>query len=269
MKKTCPRCNANINSEKINVDLLSVPVTGCTNCGGFLADYNEAENIIADPASKSGDLKGEQEALGPDAEKELLGMCPNCDSKFEHVILDFELTKGKVHLDQCTGCNGIWFDKGELREIFELALKEASMMGSMGDNLETLTNTKETLFTCPRCNSEESAAVGEVMDMEIIKCKKCNGIWLSGEQLEEMIGDVKNMKVNNKDIKSEGEGANEAGMCPKCKVKLSKWENLPDNLDKLIIDYCSSCHGLWFDKGEFNSFLKIFSGSPFQQAESN
>jgi Zn-finger nucleic acid-binding protein len=42
--------------------------------------------------------------------------------------------------------------------------------------------------------------------------------------------------------------------CPVCKVTTTAVEH-----DKIEIDYCSICHGIWFDRGELELLLDSFS----------
>ena len=43
--------------------------------------------------------------------------------------------------------------------------------------------------------------------------------------------------------------------CPVCKVATTVIEH-----DKIELDYCSICHGIWFDRGELELLLDTFSG---------
>ena len=43
--------------------------------------------------------------------------------------------------------------------------------------------------------------------------------------------------------------------CPVCKVSLTAVEH-----DKIELDYCSVCHGIWFDKGELELLLDTLAG---------
>lgn len=263
MKNVCPRCSAAMGKEKIFIKELNMSVIGCKNCGGFLADYDQSESIMQSMDRNT--LENSDKELSPDADKELLGTCPLCDSEFHHMQLDFEVSGGKVELDQCSGCQGIWFDKGELKEIFALAIKEANMMGEMGDKIDK-TNGKTVHLQCPRCNAETEAIQTEVMGFDLIKCKTCQGLWVTGSQTDVMLDAARHSKVKNEELKSDDKGAQELkGTCPECKIPLKPWENKPEKVKDLQIDYCEKCHGLWFDEGEFSSFFKIFAESPFQQ----
>ena len=267
MKDICPRCQTKMTDT---VSLLEsgggLPVKGCSNCGGFIADYSGAEQLIQGSGNMQSSKEIKSSGVSVNAHKELSGNCPVCEGKFEAIPLNFELTDETIYLDQCAECGGIWFDKGELMEIFNNAVKEAMAVGEFTENFDSISDSKDTYLDCPRCNIKRTAYEGKILDMQVVKCKACNGIWISDGQLGELMGDVKSLEVTPKaaeNIKGETQVPTH-GSCPKCKVKLEKWENMPSSIKDLYVDYCPKCNGLWFDKGEFRSFFKIFGESPFQ-----
>ncbi len=268
MPSICPRCGHPMNEELTETGIMGMKVKGCTHCGGFLADYSSTAEVIesTDIASK---FAGNPEELSPEAYTPVNGACPICGGKFHPVPLNFELSNDVVYLDQCEGCNGIWFDKGELKKIFDLVFKESIELGSIEENIEDSEN-ENAEFTCPRCNKHTGGSNGNIMDINVTKCKACEGIWVPGGQFE-ALGDITKIEVSdalNDLVKSVGEGAEAvSGVCPDCGSVLKKWENLPENIKDLYIDCCPNCHGLWFDKGEFTSFFRILNDSPFVQKE--
>ena len=59
-------------------------------------------------------LKAKQEAEAKEAAKKASYMkCPKCGESLK------ERNFQKILIDQCTGCNGIWLDAGELEEVAE------------------------------------------------------------------------------------------------------------------------------------------------------
>ncbi len=272
MASICPRCGAKMNEGMTETGLMGMTVKGCSHCGGFLADYSSAGEAVGKAVEHAGELVIKDEELGEDAKKALSGVCPVCGGEFFPVPLNFEFSNGTVYLEQCKNCNGIWFDKGELKEIFDLAFKEAVAVGQFEDNMDDISGKEPTRFHCPRCNKETSAMNGTIIELEVTKCDECCGIWVSDGQFDEVVGDVRNIPVPEHSsalINSPEEGAESVeGLCPDCNSTLQKWENLPKNIKDLYIDYCPNCGGLWFDKGEFSSFFKIFNDSPFIVSES-
>jgi hypothetical protein len=59
-------------------------------------------------------MKAKQEAEAKEAAKKASYMkCPKCGESLK------ERSFQKILIDQCTGCNGIWLDAGELEEVAE------------------------------------------------------------------------------------------------------------------------------------------------------
>ncbi|HET9296506.1 MAG TPA: zf-TFIIB domain-containing protein [Candidatus Binatia bacterium] len=57
-------------------------------------------------------LKAKQEAEGKAAGKNVAHMtCPKCGQPLK--ARSFQ----KIEIDQCTGCNGIWLDPGEIEQV--------------------------------------------------------------------------------------------------------------------------------------------------------
>jgi Zn-finger nucleic acid-binding protein len=72
--------------------------------------------------------------------------CPKCQSEMEEHKLS--TLSGKVEIDRCSGCRGIWFDIGEAE-----ALKEKWMSDYIDDGDRTLGAKNNAIrdIDCPRC----------------------------------------------------------------------------------------------------------------------
>lgn len=67
-------------------------------------------------------LKAKQETESKEAAKKASSMrCPKCGEPLK------ERSFQKIQIDQCTGCNGIWLDAGELEQVAEK--ENASWLG--------------------------------------------------------------------------------------------------------------------------------------------
>lgn len=71
--------------------------------------------------------------------------CPKCSETMKEVLLD------DIEIDQCTGCSGIWFDKGEAEELSKRWIAEFVDTGDAGvgekmDEIESI--------DCPRCEKK-------------------------------------------------------------------------------------------------------------------
>lgn len=89
----------------------------------------------------------------------------------------------------------------------------------------------------------------ELDQVEIDYCLACKGVWLDSGELEILLDEthppkrIPDTKSGEKKIK-----------CPKCAHKMAKVRL--GKSDGILIDSCTESHGLWFDGGELEEFLK-------------
>ena len=86
--------------------------------------------------------------------------------------------------------------------------------------------------------------------MHIFQCGGCLGLWVDGDVVVAISHDSAleaEAEVNFEEILTEPREI--PIMCPRCEIKLMEQTGgrLPQGLR---IDYCRSCSGYWFDKGE-------------------
>jgi hypothetical protein len=82
----------------------------------------EGEYFVKKERELLAKLKAKQEAETKDAAKKAASMrCPKCGEPLK------ERSFQKIQIDQCTGCNGIWLDAGELEQVAEK--ENASWLG--------------------------------------------------------------------------------------------------------------------------------------------
>jgi Zn-finger nucleic acid-binding protein len=107
----CPVCREN---ALITLELNEVEVDYCTVCSGIWLDAGELEILLGEP-DKAKILLNSFKRDSADREK--LRKCPLCDKKMEKVKVGS--SKSSLLIDKCSGGDGLWFDKGELGEIFD------------------------------------------------------------------------------------------------------------------------------------------------------
>jgi uncharacterized protein len=74
----------------------------------------ENEYFVKKERELLGKMKAKQEAEAKEAAKKASHMkCPKCGDSLK------ERSFQKILIDQCTGCNGIWLDAGELEAVGE------------------------------------------------------------------------------------------------------------------------------------------------------
>ncbi len=98
----------------------------CESCQGAWFDRNEFEHIVASASRTSASLAEVKDQLqGIQLQRELFDhetpddarlRCPHCASSMKKIL--FRLKDSKVVGDQCSACEGLWFDVGEHGSVF-------------------------------------------------------------------------------------------------------------------------------------------------------
>ena len=108
----CPACN----NAMITLELEDVEIDYCTDCGGIWLDAGELELLLNEPDK----AKGLLDSFRIDSESdEKIRKCPICDKKMQKVVVGS--SKPVLLIDKCRKGDGLWFDKGELQDIFDRA----------------------------------------------------------------------------------------------------------------------------------------------------
>ncbi len=110
----CPVCK----EPTIVLELDEVEIDYCTSCGGIWLDAGELDLLIEDEKDRELLLSSFQK----DAEHpERKHRCPICRKKMDKVHVG---ENKDVLLDKCPDNDGLWFDKGELKDVIQLASKD-------------------------------------------------------------------------------------------------------------------------------------------------
>jgi Zn-finger nucleic acid-binding protein len=104
----------------ITLELDNVEIDYCTDCGGIWLDSGELEMLLGDPTRAETLIA----SFAIDADStEKRRKCPICDKKMTKVVVG--RTSPKLLIDRCRKGHGLWFDKGELQDIFDRAQLDA------------------------------------------------------------------------------------------------------------------------------------------------
>ncbi|UCH43886.1 MAG: zf-TFIIB domain-containing protein [Dehalococcoidales bacterium] len=109
-------------------------------------------------------------------------ICPKCKS--DTIVVEHE----NIELDYCTGCEGAWFDAGEMELLLEsLHLESPSQF------LNEMVNSKEVRSSekarkCPICNHNMKKVDPDPQAELIIDvCDRGDGLWLDGGEVHHLI----------------------------------------------------------------------------------
>jgi len=106
----CPVCS----NAMITLELDEVEIDHCLDCGGIWLDAGELEMLLGDSEKASGVIASFSAAKGC---REKPRKCPICLKKMEKILVG--QPDRQVLIDRCRKADGLWFDKGELEDIFE------------------------------------------------------------------------------------------------------------------------------------------------------
>ena len=108
----CPACK----NAMITLELEGVEIDYCTDCGGIWLDAGELELLLNEP-DKAKNLLDSFKIDSKGTEKKR--KCPICDKKMQKIVVGS--SKPTLLIDKCSRSDGLWFDKGELQDIFDRA----------------------------------------------------------------------------------------------------------------------------------------------------
>jgi len=119
----CPVCK----EPTIVLELDEIEIDYCTSCGGIWLDAGELDLLIEDEKDRELLLSSfHKEAEHP----EKTYRCPICRKKMDKVYVG---ENKDVLLDKCPDNDGLWFDKGELKDVIQLASKDNKVVELLND----------------------------------------------------------------------------------------------------------------------------------------
>ena len=107
--------------------------------------------------------------------------CPKCKNK-----LHTKTIKGIV-VDECTNCEGIWFDNDELRQVKDETDSDLNWMDFEIWKHEDKFKVKSKRYDCPNCGNLMDVLDYDNTKVEIDYCANCKGIWLDKNELQKLI----------------------------------------------------------------------------------
>lgn len=121
--------------------------------------------------------------------------CPQCNAPMSILYV------GAVQLDQCSECQGIWFDHCELHKIVsnpESLEAECSSLLWMPETPHECTKKR----SCPCCHNALMKR-RERNGVTVDQCQRCAGIWLDGGELYRIYLEQKKLRTASEKIDSE------------------------------------------------------------------
>ena len=112
--------------------------------------------------------------------------CPKCKIPMPSSTLRVQ------EIERCIGCNGTFFDKGELGSIINLI--EIYRSVELDEDDISLKNTQRLPYCCPSDGSEmlRKEYPGAILD----ECSKCAGLWLDDGEISSLNATAIHIKNN-------------------------------------------------------------------------
>jgi Zn-finger nucleic acid-binding protein len=111
----------------ITLELDDVEIDYCTECNGIWLDAGELELLLGEQGKARRLMDSFMVSSGSG---ERVRKCPICDKKMQKIIVGSATPR--LLIDKCRRGDGLWFDKGELHEIFDRAeLDEGNRIQSL------------------------------------------------------------------------------------------------------------------------------------------
>jgi len=104
---------------------------------------------------------------------------------------------------------------------------------------------------CPTCNIDLEPIKRDGIEMEA--CSKCNGMWLTRQELEQLEDEVFDFGDDEKGSLMLGSGETSRN-CPECGKPMKSFGY---RLYDLQLDYCEDGHGYWLDADEDQRVLEL------------
>jgi len=104
----CPACK----NPMIVLEHEQVEIDHCTSCGGIWLDAGELELLFEGRHRSRGLIDSFEQVK---SSKEQLRICPICLKKMHKIHAGSD---EPVIIDRCPKGHGLWFDKGELPQVF-------------------------------------------------------------------------------------------------------------------------------------------------------
>jgi Zn-finger nucleic acid-binding protein len=279
------RC-LNCNAEMVNYDVITkkaeLSYDSCGTCGSLWLDAGELDKMAF---QVEGSIEYSSEEEDQRLEKRTI-RCPRCE--------DFPLSRVRflgetgIFLHRCKNCGGFWLDGGALNLIDN---KLAQIMPVSGHGFSDFVNnvhipywykrvrrrSSETDFSVEvepirdaehlKATGHRCPACGEALDlysafgMKFEGCPKCHGMWLVKDELRRLKNRTEEGRLHwlNDEIDNIERAAVIPTARPCVECKDARLLAVVFGKSSIVMDWCPKCHGIWLDRGEFDSIIEYLN----------
>jgi Zn-finger nucleic acid-binding protein len=110
---------------------------------------------------------------------------------------------------------------------------------------------------CPVCHIP--LLTFEWSGVELDRCDTCGGTWLDAGELEILVEPDAGPDPVAAAIRAAVDAGKTTRKCPRCGKRLA--EARVDTRPGVVLDHCTRCRGLWFDRGEMEHLMEVFGNT--------
>lgn len=119
--------------------------------------------------------------------------CPKCDKALD------EINIGKIHVDRCPHCGGIWFDKEELGAVEDERDHNLAWLDFDLWSDENKLQSSGRFIDCPRDKKPLFKIKYGSSDVIVDVCLDCRGVWLDKAELDRILYELK-QRINSETL---------------------------------------------------------------------
>ncbi|KTB48942.1 Transcription factor zinc-finger [Dehalogenimonas alkenigignens] len=123
----------------------------------------------------------------------------NCPKDHSPMIV---VEHDRIALDYCPECRGVWFDRGELELLMELACGGEADACTADLLTRPEATTAEARRRCPICNHNmRKEHIGQQPAVLIDSCGRGDGLWFDGGELHQVLSQFQAGVEGNQDAR--------------------------------------------------------------------
>lgn len=109
--------------------------------------------------------------------------CPKGHEALESVDV------GGIRIDRCPRCEGMWFDKNEMRVLREREIGDDYhwLHIDLWKDIDKFRARRQQRYSCPRDSRTLTTVHYGESDIAVDICSTCQGVWLDKEEYQEII----------------------------------------------------------------------------------
>lgn len=108
---------------------------------------------------------------------------------------------------------------------------------------------------CPKCVKPLTPRTLETVPVD--QCAKCHGIWFDEKELQAVLTRSHDLRGGLRTGQTNPGLNQKPGVCPRDRKAMLRAFSAA--AEKVVLDMCPECHGLWLDGGELDKLIRAMN----------